>query len=969
MRNRLYVRAFLLIPLLGLIVLLATNLGADASTPQGAGTGGGPSRGKVGVRNPGIYLFHGRHVAPSTYPNMLVGGHMTFAWKDIEVEPGVYDWRAVDNWISVEASQGRVVALGLDSCTSGGNMAPAWIPAILCGGKIVPNYWSEEFQTGFRNLILAFGARYNDDPRIEWVQISTGRDGENQPGIDDAMDQCLAGLGYTSEDWIQVVNEIMDDYREAFPNKPLMTQHYPIFVRGHEYERREIANHAAMLGVGFKGNGLTADRDKMVCRDPSYSYGYLSFLEDPIISYSDTLPIGFESYRFYLHSDVEVYWALLNGLDSHADYLALAEDVFTDTEGGRDLWPILQFANQHMGKTPYDTPSVWVALRESGYTYYPKPGNFSFYLYQRDNIAGGRTQAITYRPVCHVQPQQNCPPYQIREDAPVQGDVTYLDSTDWRSWITRRTDQAGGNTSMYFDIDDRYLFGATHPVSLTITYYDHVFGAGPDTWRLEYDSDSGIKFAGGAITKAGTDRWVQKTFYLPDANFQNGLAGGRADFRISCEGDGDEVIHFVQLTHYAPGATATATPPPTVTPTPSGTPPTPTPPPSPSATPTPTRVPTIVCLRQGVDGYAGASDASISAYTPDQNQGGSTTFYVKSDGAISSLLRFDLAGIPAGQEVVSATLRIYANQRDKEEAFYLSPYRLLRPWEEGEVTWNRPRAGEYWGTPGANGVGTDRDAVTYDIQQVKDIRAWVSFNIRQFAQGWLDFPDSNHGLILLGAGPVATSYNFYSSEFWSVDFRPQLCIAYVERLPTATPTATEVPTLTPTVTPTDTETPTATPTDTETPTITPTVTPSDTPTVTATPSTGVIQGIVWNDLNGNGLREEGEPGLAGATITLKSATYVPIDSFVTGVSGLYQFTDLAPASYVLSRANPPGFVSTTTDNWIVSVVAGWTTMVDFGAWIPTTVTPSPTMSATPTQTSTPMATPAYRCLIPLLFKD
>lgn len=951
----------LLLALLGLVAgaLLAGRVNVRAEEP--AGTGGGPSAHKAMVRNPGIYLFHGRHVPPSTYPGLLTGGHMTFAWKDIEKAPGVYDWSAVDNWIAGEAAQGRVVALGVDSCTSGGSMAPAWIPVLLCGGKIVPNYWSTEFQEGFHNLIRAFGARYNNDPRVEWVQISTGRDGENQPGIDDAMDQCLASLGYTSEQWIEVVNNIIGYYREAFPNKPLMTQHYPIFVRGHEYERREIANYAAMRGVGFKGNGLMADRDKMVCRDPYYSYGYLSFLEDPIISYSDTLPIGFESYRFYLRDDAQVYWAMLSALDSHADYIALAEEVFTDMAGGTRLWPILQFTQRHIGRTPYDTPSVWVALRESGYTYYPKRGNYSFYLYQRDDIPGGRTVAITYRPVCHVQPQTNCPPYQIREAAPVEGDVPYLDSSAWESWITRRTDQASGNTSMYFDIDDRYLYGATHPVSLTVTYYDHIFGSGPDTWRLEYDSDSGIKFAGPAIVKTGTDRWVQKTFYLPDANFQNGLAGGRADFRISCEGDGDEVIHFVQLTHYAPAPTSTPTIPPT--PTETGTPATGTPTPTPTPSPTATPVPTITCFRQGEEGYAGAADASISAYSPAANLGHDAYLRLKSDGVYASLLRFDLSSIPADHQVVSATLRLYAVSRDKTYPFYASPYQVLRPWVEEEVTWERARAGDPWASPGCNAPGVDRSAATYEVQSLEAERVWVHFNVTAPAGTWVQHPEQNHGLILLGAGPVATTFTFYSSDFSQVGYRPQLCIAHLPAAPTPTPTETFTPTPTepPTATPTPTETTTPTITATATPSAT--VTPAPTVTATATPAAGTIRGVVWHDLDRDGSREAGEPGLPGTTLTLRNMAYQVVDSFITDSSGQYEFAGLPAGNYVLSAAFPPGFQPSTADSWIVAVLANWTVTIDFGAWLSGTMTP------TPTQTSTPEVVLPARCYIPLLWRE
>ena len=951
----------------------------SASEPP-VGLAGGPGGPKSAVNRPGIYIFQAGHVSPSTYPGMFVGAHRTVAWKEIEVSPGVYNWSQFDNWIAGEAAQGKPVALGVDGCTSGGNMAPAWIPKILCGGRIIPDYWSTEYRDGFRQLVEAFGERYNDDPRVEWVEISTGRDGENQPGLNDDMDKCLLGLGYTSEDWVAVVTEIVGYYRDAFPDKPLMTQHYPKFDWHHERERRDIANYAAVLGVGFKGNGLTPDRDKMVCRLPSYTYGYLSFLEDPIISYSDTLPIGFESYRFYLSQDVHVYWALLSALDSHADYIALADDVFTDNYGGNSLWPILQFTSAHVGRTSANTPSAWVALRESGYSYWPKIGNYSYYLYQDDSISAGRTQAITYRPA-------GTGPYEIQR-GDVQAGQTYL-GTWWQSWTTRRTDQASGNTYMYFDIDNRYLYGATHPVSLTVTYYDHVFGAGPDTWLLEYDSDTGIKSAGHAISKSGTDEWIQKTFYLPDANFQNTMAGGKADFRISCQGDGDEVIHFVQLSHYAPAPpTSTPTVTPTRTPTVTGTPPTATSTATTTATPTATPIPTTACFRQGVAGYTGCTDTSISQGTADTNYGNSISLYLKSDAKVSSLLRFDLSSVPADQQVVEAKLRVYASQRDKTYEFFSAPYRVLRDWVESETTWNLARTGTAWAAPGCNGIGTDRESTTVDIQQLDGTGIWIEFDVTGMAADWVAHPGENHGLILQGAGPVSMLYTLYSANFWSIDFRPQLCVSYLPPAPTPTATSTGTTTLTPTLT----ETPTATATATATPSDTPTRTP--TASVTSTPDVSMIRGQVWNDLDGDGFKDAGEPGLPGATLQLKDGQHQIVGTRVTIAGGEYEFVDLATDSYTLSVTYPPGFQTTTAETWQISIVANHIFIINFGAWVPgsptatmtttsglPTETPTPTASATPTTdmgtatpTETPTATPTLaplpvRAVLPVALKN
>gem|GEM_PF-3141294 len=110
-------------------------------------------------------------------------------------------------------------------------------------------------------------------------------------------------------------------------------------------------------------------------------------------------------------------------------------------------------------------------------------------------------------------------------------------------------------------------------------------------------------------------------------------------------------------------------------------------------------------------------------------------------------------------------------------------------------------------------------------------------------------------------------------------------------IPPATPTPTATPTDTPT--PTNTPVPVDTSTDTPTPTNTPTDTPTPTPTATNIPAS--IGDRVWKDDNGNGIQDNGEPGVAGITVNLLPKTSdEPIASTVTNTDGSYEFTGLSP---------------------------------------------------------------------------
>ena len=67
---------------------------------------------------------------------------------------------------------------------------------------------------------------------------------------------------------------------------------------------------------------------------------------------------------------------------------------------------------------------------------------------------------------------------------------------------------------------------------------------------------------------------------------------------------------------------------------------------------------------------------------------------------------------------------------------------------------------------------------------------------------------------------------------------------------------------------------------------------------------------VFEDINRNGVRDGGEPGVAGATITITGPDGYS-NSATTGADGLYLFDNLVPGAYTLSCAAPSGYSYTT----------------------------------------------------------
>jgi len=78
-------------------------------------------------------------------------------------------------------------------------------------------------------------------------------------------------------------------------------------------------------------------------------------------------------------------------------------------------------------------------------------------------------------------------------------------------------------------------------------------------------------------------------------------------------------------------------------------------------------------------------------------------------------------------------------------------------------------------------------------------------------------------------------------------------------------------------------------------------------------ATATIGDFVWDDLNGNGLQESGEPGIAGVTVTLTGLTTSGKTinvSTTTNAEGKYSFTSLAKGKYKVTFGLPTTYFFT-----------------------------------------------------------
>ena len=75
------------------------------------------------------------------------------------------------------------------------------------------------------------------------------------------------------------------------------------------------------------------------------------------------------------------------------------------------------------------------------------------------------------------------------------------------------------------------------------------------------------------------------------------------------------------------------------------------------------------------------------------------------------------------------------------------------------------------------------------------------------------------------------------------------------------------------------------------------------------PNLGSISGMKFNDLNGNGIRDSGESGLANWTIVL-TKTDGSNETTISNLDGTYIFSNLTPGNYTVGEDGVKSYNST-----------------------------------------------------------
>ena len=149
-------------------------------------------------------------------------------------------------------------------------------------------------------------------------------------------------------------------------------------------------------------------------------------------------------------------------------------------------------------------------------------------------------------------------------------------------------------------------------------------------------------------------------------------------------------------------------------------------------------------------------DTYLEDRHPDDNFGTNIELKVKAqaDDRKRSLYRFNLSQIPAGANVLSATVYFYVTGSNNNP---VNIHRVTGSWEESTATWNN-----------SNGV-FDPVPVASFTPAINN--QYISANITPLVQQWINSSVPNYGLMLIGTVSNETKY---ASKENSVNRRPYI---------------------------------------------------------------------------------------------------------------------------------------------------------------------------------------------------
>lgn len=192
-------------------------------------------------------------------------GYARFQWADLNPDEGKYDWEPIESFLTGWAKMGKTGALGVMAASSHSRkpfVTPKWVFDAGAeyketsvegtahgrpGTKVVPDFDHPVYLAKLEAFLKAFAARYDGDPRIEFIDIrSYGNWGE-------AHMAHLGGYPPISE---EAFKEHVQIHLRAFKKTQLIL---PLNDGNRHYAG--LARWAVENGIGVRRDGVIGNSD------------------------------------------------------------------------------------------------------------------------------------------------------------------------------------------------------------------------------------------------------------------------------------------------------------------------------------------------------------------------------------------------------------------------------------------------------------------------------------------------------------------------------------------------------------------------------------------------------------------------------------------------------------------------------------------------------------------------------------
>jgi DNA-directed RNA polymerase specialized sigma24 family protein len=210
-----------------------------------------------------------------------------------------------------------------------------------------------------------------------------------------------------------------------------------------------------------------------------------------------------------------------------------------------------------------------------------------------------------------------------------------------------------------------------------------------------------------------------------------------------------------------------------------------------------------VTYQQGVNGYTGTTDGSISTQYSDYNGGNGVTDFTSSQIGVyqttgsdsyttEALVRFSSLGLPANATVTGATLTVVVDTWDSGAS--LRGYYVLPAWSattgsgDTALGWVHRGTGQNWAVPGARGQGTDVVAGKSFVLSGITASGAQTVTIKldpAVVQSWVNNPSADQGILLVNESSAIVRVD--ASESAKAALRPRLSIRYSVGTPAPQP--------------------------------------------------------------------------------------------------------------------------------------------------------------------------------------